>query len=385
MNPQDSPEHRMASYLKKIATGPQLSQDLRREEARDGMTMILKDQVPHVQAAVFLIALRMKRETDEENFGLLEALREAGNWAVAAVTDLVDLAEPYDGFNRYLFPSTVLPAVLASCGLPAVIHGCEQLAPKFGLTHRQVLAAAGNRGDMLPEEAARRIADPAIGWAYLDQAVFCPSIYRLREIRRLIVKRPCLATLEKLCGPVRAQGQTHLVVGYVHRDYQRLLPKVARHVGYASAVVIRGVEGGVSLPLEKSSEVSFSFGEEADRVVCLDPKEAGISASIRAAPFPSGRIRGVPATVLSGTSEPTEKTAAAVLEADRGALRGEKGPLYDGLLLSAAALLYLLRRQESLGEAANTVRQAIDSGSAMEHFEKGILPAGSDGRQSTAT
>src|SRR3990172_3878443 len=94
---QNSPEARMASYLKRIATGPEMSKDLSLEETRDGMTLILERLVPDAQAAVFLIALRMKRESDDENRGVLEALRQATQTVTAPIPDLADLADPYDG------------------------------------------------------------------------------------------------------------------------------------------------------------------------------------------------------------------------------------------------------------------------------------------------
>lgn len=68
-------EARMASYLKRIATGPEMSKDLTREEARDGMELVLRGAVDSVQAGVFLVALRMKRESDDENRSVLDALR----------------------------------------------------------------------------------------------------------------------------------------------------------------------------------------------------------------------------------------------------------------------------------------------------------------------
>ncbi len=55
----------MRSIIQRIATGPELSKDISQEEARFGMQAILDGKVDPVQAGIFLIALRMKRETDE--------------------------------------------------------------------------------------------------------------------------------------------------------------------------------------------------------------------------------------------------------------------------------------------------------------------------------
>mgnify|MGYP006193788123 CR=1 FL=1 len=59
----------MSSILKRIATGPELSKDISREEARAGMRLVLDGEVDPVQAGVFLIALRMKGETAEVLIG----------------------------------------------------------------------------------------------------------------------------------------------------------------------------------------------------------------------------------------------------------------------------------------------------------------------------
>jgi anthranilate phosphoribosyltransferase len=218
----------MRSIIKRIATGPELSKDISREEAQAGMRFVLDGQVDPVQAGIFLIALRMKRETDDENLGILDALREAAHVVTAAVDEVVDIADPYDGFNRTLPASPFLPVVLAACGIPAVSHGVERMGPKYGVTHRQVLRAAGVPVNLAPEQAAARLGDPDIGWVYVDQEAFCPKLHRLSSLRTLIVKRPAITTAEVLIGPLRGRRKTHLVTGYVHKPYPRIYALLAR-------------------------------------------------------------------------------------------------------------------------------------------------------------
>ena len=79
----------MRSILQRIATGPELSKDISRDEARAGMRCILEGEVDPVQAGVFLIALRMKRETDDEVLGVLQAIREATHSITAPVDEVV--------------------------------------------------------------------------------------------------------------------------------------------------------------------------------------------------------------------------------------------------------------------------------------------------------
>ncbi|WP_308873702.1 hypothetical protein [Thiothrix subterranea] len=57
----------MRQCIQKVATGPEYSKDLSYEDAYYAMRHILSGDADPVQVAVYFIALRMKRETDEEN------------------------------------------------------------------------------------------------------------------------------------------------------------------------------------------------------------------------------------------------------------------------------------------------------------------------------
>ena len=51
----------MHNCIQPVATGPEYSKNLSFEEAKAGMELILRGEADPVQAAVYLIALRMKR------------------------------------------------------------------------------------------------------------------------------------------------------------------------------------------------------------------------------------------------------------------------------------------------------------------------------------
>ena len=84
-----------------------------------------------IQAAIFLIALRMKRETDEENLGILQSIQSVTAQASAKVDDLLVLSDPFNGYNRHCPLAVFLPAVLAASGLPTVTQGVKEMGPKI--------------------------------------------------------------------------------------------------------------------------------------------------------------------------------------------------------------------------------------------------------------
>jgi hypothetical protein len=63
--PDSSADLVMRSCIQKLVTGPEFSQDLSFEETSAAMHPILEGKADTVQAAVLLIALRMKRKTGE--------------------------------------------------------------------------------------------------------------------------------------------------------------------------------------------------------------------------------------------------------------------------------------------------------------------------------
>ena len=358
----------MRSYLQRIATGPELSKDISLEEARHGMGLILDGKADPVQAGIFLIALRMKRESDDETRGMLEAIRGSTLRVEAQVDEVLDMADPYDGYNRTLPAAPFLPAVLAACGVPAFSHGVASMGPKFGATHHQVLRAAGVSVDDAPQAVAARLEDPAVGWGYIDQSRFCPKLFALTDLRRLIVKRPALTTTEVLAGPITGRKATHLVTGFVHKPYPRIYALLARHAGYDSALLVRGTEGGIIPSLRQSGKVWHYHEKGDEREVDFKPEDLGLHQALRAVPLPEHlpgyrkKTDGVASSVDAGAI--AEEAARAGIRA----LEGEPGASADSLVYGAALCLWHLGRRSSLEESARAVRQVLNSGKALEHF-----------------
>jgi anthranilate phosphoribosyltransferase len=358
------------AVLQKIATGPELSKDLSEEESRQAMSLVLDNSVDEVQAAVFLIALRMKRETYDELRGALRALLDYSLRVTADVPDVVDLADPFDGYVRTLPAAPFLPAVLAACGIPTVSHGAESLGPKYGATHFKVLRAAGAKVDLDPAGAAKQIGDPDIGWAYVDQRYTNPALHRLRDLRAKIVKRPCLTTLEVALKPVCGSRATHLLTGYVHKAYPPIYSMLARVSGYESAMIVRGVEGGVIASLNQPSRLTrFSEGGE-DEEIRLDPTDAGIQSASRAVPLPQKMpMASMPQPGAQAID--SDAIASKAAEVGRDALAGRPGPTRSSLIYSASQCLVHLRQVGTLRDGVGIVTAAIDSGAARRRFEAG--------------
>ncbi|MDC0239003.1 anthranilate phosphoribosyltransferase [Candidatus Thioglobus sp.] len=345
------------SIIQRIATGPELSKNIETEEAEAAMSAILSGKIDEVQSAIFLIALRMKRETMEENIGILEALLKFTDIQKIDVDNLIDLGDPYSGYNRSIPISAFLPPLLAELDLPTLIHGLDSVSPKYGLTHRHINQALGENVDLSVSESKARIEDSDIGWSYVDQSQYCKPLHNLVPLRNKVVKRTVLNTVETLIGPLRGK-KTHSILGYVHKPYPPIYAALCEKVGFSSSLLIRGIEGGVVPSLrQKGLMISYHKGVEKAQVD-IDPKLLGIRSELRSIAFPKEFENGKERSLL----------AEHTVNLGHSALSGESGLFYDGLVYSASLILWHLKQSKTLPEAAEKVREVLNSGRALNRL-----------------
>ena len=361
----------MRACIGKVATGPEYSKDLSLEEAHAAMAQILSETADPVQTAVFFIALRMKRETLDEYKGVLQAIQDTAKMVKAPVDEVLDIADPYDGHARGLPMAAFVAPVMAALGIPAICHGLEVVGPKYGITQRKILRAAGKQVDLDVTSAAQRLGQTEIGWSYVDQAAFAPQLHNLVPLRTRIVKRQVVTTVETLIGPIRGQKKTHHLTGFVHKAYPPIYAELARFSGFDSAMIVRGVEGGIIPSLQQPAKLFYFHDRGKEESIELDPKALGIEQSSRAVPLP----KDLPGVASNGDEIATafDADAAAERAAEIGlaALQGKAGPARDSLVYSAAICLHHLGKAGDFAAAADMVRKVLDSGKALAHFQAG--------------
>jgi len=360
-------ENILRGAIQKVATGPEFSKNISEDDSYHSMLNILEKDADSVQAAIYLIALRMKRETMEENIGSLKALIDKSNIITSSAEEIIDIAEPYNGFLRNTPTSAFLPAVFAASGLPCVTHGVENVGPKFGLTIKRILKTSGVNVEQDVYQAAESISNNEIGWAYVDQEKFCEPLYKLIDLRTRMVKRTILTTIEVLIGPIRGKNKTHLMTGYVHAAYPPVYSDLAKVSGFDSAILVKGVEGGVSPSLRGDGKVFYYVDNSEMQDIKFNAKEISIIQNMRAVPLPE--LEKVEEIKLDEISSDINVEDFSEKAADIGikALNGEDGPAKDTLIYTGSIALSIIK-QISFTDAAEQVKKAINSGKAKEFF-----------------
>jgi len=203
----------------------------------------------------------------------------------------------------------------------------------------------------------------------VDQRECSPRLNALAGLRALIVKRPAITTVETLVGPVRGRARTHLLTGYVHKPYPRIYAMLARRAGFDSALIVRGVEGGVIPSLRQEGKLFYYRRGGEEQALDLRPADFGIDASVRAVPLP-----GAPGEAKEGGDEvaasfDADSAARAAADAGLAALAGAPGATRDALTYAAAICLWQVGRFDTLRAAADRVREVLDSGRVLHRFE----------------
>ena len=331
-------------------------------ETREMCKAILSDDVKPAFKGAALIGQRMNRETYQEVRGYLDAFFGPEEVQPIDVAELTHFGQPYDGAARYFRPTLFVAAVRAALGEASLLHSVDAMPPKNGVTEETILNALGANTQLSLAQTASLITDELVGFGYISQREYCPSAYNLRELRVHIKKRPPWAATEKAQQFFLAREANYMVLGYYHIGYEKPLLQLAWERGFDAAVAVKGEEGTshYALRLGKPSTsdrmaINYSQGfrrvngAREDFAIDIDPEIYGFD--------------------YTRSPRPEVVNAAAFAEAGVAALSGEKGHIYDRILLNTAMVDYLLGICPEPKDALARAQSVMEDGRALKHLQ----------------
>lgn len=319
-------------------------QALSQAQCLEAMRSLIDPTLPDYLKAAFLEGERLKRETLEENKAFWDFLWQHATHQKAKVPHLIDLSNAYDGFNRTLYLTPFTAALLAGAGFPTVMHGLDQISPKNGINPFKILTAARKNPLHPINKVIADIENPDIAWGYIDQSLSCPTLYALQALRFAMVKRPFLATLEKLLQPL-AGAQTYLVTSYTHPPYKLTLSElISSAKTWESSLIFRGVEGSIQLALDRRTPWITPHGTDFVR-----PEDYGLSDEVYEGPI----------------------SVDASLEAGLAALHNQPGYARTAILYQSAVILEKLGLSQGI-DMVQHLENTLDSGKALFAWNQGM-------------
>lgn len=245
--------------------------DLNEEKAKQGIELAMAPQTPEYLTASFLEALRLKRETDLENNVFYTYFLNSTKRIECNFAQIIEIGDSYDGVNRNNNYNLFTACVLGALGYKTFISGNKTVAPKNGTTHHQVLLKADKNPFLTLNEAVVELENN--NWVYIDQSVFDPALWNEKTMREEMVKRPCLATFEKILSPIFNKTGNDIITSYTHAHYKQANIEILKNSPYTrTALNIKGLEGtvtpkhNVSTPVVKwhkkeVSESNYKFSD----------------------------------------------------------------------------------------------------------------------------
>jgi anthranilate phosphoribosyltransferase len=198
--------------------------------------------------------MRVRHETNEEYHGLMRAAERTYSPGFGPIScadrPLIQLADPFDGVEHSYLITPLLGQFFQKRGYGAISMVGRSGGPKFTLNALDLYMNLGCQFLQSNHELDTPLH--SFGWV-LDQKALSPALNRWVDRRTVIIKRPFLATLEKVLNPCHARI---LVTSVFHITYQMKMAELAMLAGFDGVIVLkRGLEGSLAPSTSRSSGV----------------------------------------------------------------------------------------------------------------------------------
>lgn len=202
--------------------------------------------------------MRVRHETNDEYLGLMRAAERTFSpgftpdfsGQIKSQQRLVQLAEPFDGVEHSHLITPLLANWFQERNYGALSMVGRSGGPKFTLNAYDLYMHLGCQF----MQSRHELHEPLMpyGWV-LDQKALSPALNDWVDRRQVLLKRPFLATLEKVLNPC---GARVLVTSVFHITYQMKMAELALMAGFDAAIVLkRGLEGSLSPATNRASGV----------------------------------------------------------------------------------------------------------------------------------
>ncbi len=325
----------MKAYLNRLIGGETLS----REDTREIMLGITREQYNQCQISALLMALQTRGVTVDEILGFRDGLLETGKRVDLGDADTLDIVGTGgDGKNTFNI-STCSAFVIAGAGYRVTKHGNGGSTSVSGASN--VLAGHGVKFTD-DTDVLKRSLDEA-GICYLHAPLFAYGMKFVGPIRKALGFPTCFNILGPLINPCHPKNSLH---GTANQAQLRL---------YVSAHQKIGDNFGVVTSYDGYDEISLTSGFKLvtnDFEKVYTPKDMGFD-------YVS------PSEIYGGaTAEDAMRIFDDVLEGKASEARKSV------ILANAACGIGIVDRNLSVQESIGKARESLESGKALACFRK---------------
>ncbi len=246
--------HQAPQHIKELCVLLIEKKELTQDQARTLGEFLLSDQPGDGLRGLAASILRVRYETADEYTGLLQSIEHTFNpdFVKKPLTDkpILQISEPFDGVDSSNMITPLVARYLQTLNYSVVNMVGRNSGPKFG--NNLLNIAEGLKTPFLKSAANLTSDQPDFGW-YIHQKDLSPALDHWVDIRRQIIKRPFLATLERFVNPLKAD----MMIGSAfHPPYGEKMLTVCERAGFPAAIIVRnGIEGTIAFSLLRPTKI----------------------------------------------------------------------------------------------------------------------------------
>jgi len=302
------------TYLQKILSDDDLSQ----KESQDLTTLIYKGQIPIVQLAAFLVALRMKGAVITETSGMITIIRKKMTSLQISKRKTVDICGTGGDIVNTINVSTLAAFVAAGAGVVVTKQANNSVTSNCGSADLLEAMGLGIR-NATPAKMSKVINKHGLGFLYT------PRYNKIVDILQPIVDDLRISSIYNVLLPITNLANARgMVVGVNNPNMTTLVAQTLREIGVKRAFVVNGAPAIDEISIVGPTKVS-ELADGKVKVYTIKPEDFG---------YETGNIEEIiggeniddnlkiAEQILSGKEKQTSRTEMVLLNAAAAIVAG---------------------------------------------------------------
>ena len=315
-------------------------EELTREETKNILVSITREEIPEEQITALLTCLQMRGVSVEELLGFRDGILETGVPAILDCDRYIDVVGTGGDRKNTFNISTTSCFVIAGAGYKVAKHGNYSATSVSGASN--VIAEHGVKFSADIDILNRSINEAGI--VYLHAQLFAKAMKFVGPIRKALQFPTVFNLLGPIVNPSQPQAQ---LLGVANLNQMRLYSQVYQRIGIDYGIV-NSIDGYDEISLTGDFKVTTNNYERI-----FNPSDLGFETA-------------KPEELVAGA---TEKEAKEIF--DR-VLENRALPAQKNIVLANAAfgIQVMEKGRKSIDECIEIARESIDSGNALNTFKK---------------
>lgn len=330
----------MDMEMKEILNRMLNHEELTREETKNILVSITREEIPEEQITALLTCLQMRGVSVEELLGFRDGILETGVPAILACDRYIDVVGTGGDRKNTFNISTTSCFVIAGAGYKVAKHGNYSATSVSGASN--VIAEHGVKFSADIDILNRSINEAGI--VYLHAQLFAKAMKFVGPIRKALQFPTVFNLLGPIVNPSQPQAQ---LLGVANLNQMRLYSQVYQRIGIDYGIV-NSIDGYDEISLTGDFKVTTNNYERI-----FNPSDLGFETA-------------KPEELVAGA---TEKEAKEIFDS---VLENRALPAQKNIVLANAAfgIQVMEKGRKSIDECIEIARESIDSGNALNTFKK---------------